>query len=45
MQEFDEELFRTDTAALKVFNDQIIEEFRANDGKVGVSSRIMECCY
>ncbi|BBX64036.1 hypothetical protein MSAS_32100 [Mycobacterium saskatchewanense] len=35
MQEFDEELFRTDTAALKVFNDQIIEEFRASDGKVG----------
>lgn len=35
MQEFDEELFRTDTAALKTFNDQIIDEFYANDGKVG----------
>ncbi|MEE6178077.1 nitroreductase family deazaflavin-dependent oxidoreductase [Mycobacterium sp. 050134] len=28
-------MFRTDTVALKVFNDQIVEEFRANDGKVG----------
>jgi deazaflavin-dependent oxidoreductase (nitroreductase family) len=35
MQEFDDDLFRTDTRALKTFNAQIIEEFRANNGKVG----------
>jgi hypothetical protein len=35
MQEFDEELFRTDTTALNNFNKQIIDEFYANDGKVG----------
>jgi deazaflavin-dependent oxidoreductase (nitroreductase family) len=35
VQEFDEELFRTDTVALNTFNDQIIREFRENDGKVG----------
>jgi deazaflavin-dependent oxidoreductase (nitroreductase family) len=35
MQEFDDELFRTDTAALNTFNAQIIDEFRKNDGKVG----------
>ncbi len=35
MQEFDDDLFRTDTKALKTFNTQIIEEFRANNGKVG----------
>ncbi len=35
MQEFDEDLFRTNTAALKAFNDQVIDEFRANSGKVG----------
>ena len=35
MQEFDDDLFRTDTAALKAFNDQVIDEFRANSGKVG----------
>ncbi|MCV7412171.1 deazaflavin-dependent nitroreductase [Mycobacterium florentinum] len=35
MQEFDEERFRTDTVALQAFNEQIIQEFRENDGKVG----------
>ncbi|OBA64265.1 deazaflavin-dependent nitroreductase [Mycobacterium sp. 1100029.7] len=35
MQEFDDELFRTDTAALKTFNEQIVAEFREKDGKVG----------
>jgi deazaflavin-dependent oxidoreductase (nitroreductase family) len=35
MQEFDEEKFRTDTVALKAFNEQIVAEFRQNDGKVG----------
>ena len=35
MQEFDDELFRTDAAALKTFNDQVIDEFRTNSGKVG----------
>jgi deazaflavin-dependent oxidoreductase (nitroreductase family) len=35
MQEFDDDLFRTDTAALKAFNGQVIDEFRANSGKVG----------
>ncbi|GLE51209.1 hypothetical protein ATCCBAA256_07940 [Mycobacterium montefiorense] len=35
MQEFDPERFRTDTAALNTFNEQIIREFRENDGKVG----------
>jgi deazaflavin-dependent oxidoreductase (nitroreductase family) len=35
VQEFDDELFRTDAVALNTFNRQIIEEFRDNDGKVG----------
>ncbi|WP_445159572.1 nitroreductase family deazaflavin-dependent oxidoreductase [Mycobacterium sp. Dal123C01] len=35
MQEFDEELFRTDTVALNTFNEQVIQEFRDNGGKVG----------
>jgi deazaflavin-dependent oxidoreductase (nitroreductase family) len=35
VQEFDDELFRTDTSALNTFNQQIIQEFRENDGKVG----------
>lgn len=35
MQEFDDELFRTDDAALKTFNDQIVDEFYATGGKVG----------
>jgi deazaflavin-dependent oxidoreductase (nitroreductase family) len=35
MQEFDDELFRTDDVALKTFNDQIVAEFRANEGKIG----------
>src|SRR5262245_26509760 len=35
MQEFDDELFRTDDAALQTFNHQIIAEFRANQGKIG----------
>ncbi|BBY25536.1 nitroreductase family deazaflavin-dependent oxidoreductase [Mycobacterium stomatepiae] len=35
MQEFDPERFRTDTVALQTFNDQIIQEFRENDGNVG----------
>ena len=35
VQEFDPERFRTDTVALKTFNEQIIQEFRDNDGKVG----------
>jgi deazaflavin-dependent oxidoreductase (nitroreductase family) len=35
MQEFDPERFRTDTVALNTFNEQIIREFRENDGKVG----------
>lgn len=34
-QEFDDERFRTDTVALKTFNEQIIREFRENDGRVG----------
>lgn len=35
MQEFDDDLFRVDDAALTTFNDQIIDEFHANNGKVG----------
>jgi deazaflavin-dependent oxidoreductase (nitroreductase family) len=35
MQEFDEERFRTDTAALNTFNEQIVREFRENGGRVG----------
>jgi hypothetical protein len=35
VQEFDEELFRTDTVALNTFNEQVIQEFRGNGGKVG----------
>ncbi len=35
MQEFDEELFRTDSVALNTFNEQVIQEFRENGGKVG----------
>jgi deazaflavin-dependent oxidoreductase (nitroreductase family) len=35
VQEFDPERFRTDTVALKTFNEQIIQEFRDNDGNVG----------
>lgn len=35
VQEFDDERFRTDTAALNRFNEQIIREFRQNGGKVG----------
>jgi deazaflavin-dependent oxidoreductase (nitroreductase family) len=35
VQEFDDERFRTDTVALKTFNEQIIREFRENDGRVG----------
>ncbi|WAC93269.1 nitroreductase family deazaflavin-dependent oxidoreductase [Mycobacterium sp. Aquia_213] len=35
MQEFDPERFRTDTVALKTFDEQIIREFRENNGKVG----------
>jgi deazaflavin-dependent oxidoreductase (nitroreductase family) len=35
VQEFDPERFRTDNVALKTFDEQIIQEFRENDGKVG----------
>lgn len=35
MAEFDPESFRTDTNALKLYNQQVLEEFRANSGKVG----------
>ena len=35
VQEFDEELFRTDTVALNTFNEQVIQEFRGNGGNVG----------
>lgn len=35
VQEFDDEKFRTDTAALNRFNEQVIREFRDNGGKVG----------
>ncbi|MEC4762301.1 nitroreductase family deazaflavin-dependent oxidoreductase [Mycobacterium sherrisii] len=35
MQELDDERFRTDTAALNRFNEQIIAEFRDDGGKVG----------
>jgi deazaflavin-dependent oxidoreductase (nitroreductase family) len=35
VQEFDPERFRTDTVALKTFDEQIIREFRENNGKVG----------
>jgi hypothetical protein len=35
VQEFDDDLFRTSDSAIKIYNEQIIDEFRANDGKVG----------
>lgn len=35
VQELDDERFRTDTAALNRFNEQIIAEFRDDGGKVG----------
>jgi deazaflavin-dependent oxidoreductase (nitroreductase family) len=35
MVEFDDERFRTDSEAITQYNQQIIEEFRANEGRVG----------
>jgi deazaflavin-dependent oxidoreductase (nitroreductase family) len=35
MTEIDKEKFHTDTAALDDFNRNVVEEFRANGGKVG----------
>jgi deazaflavin-dependent oxidoreductase (nitroreductase family) len=35
MTEMDTEKLQNDPEALKTFNDNVVEEFRANDGKVG----------
>ncbi len=35
---------RPDDETLKAFNDRIVDEFRANDGKVGGPSRAASCC-